>query len=121
MCVSSPRTQKSTISAHGRLGVKFQAGDLPASSCTPELLEVLRTNTIVVQLVCYPTDDFLERRAHNALVHDEESQKYLPTTLSQKISLVTQVKQTVQGGEWPTTNFVQGLWTTTLSVALSLS
>ena len=87
---------KSTIRALRALAVKFQAGDLPESSCSPDLLEVLRTSTIAVQLVCYPTDDILERRAQNALDHDLENNVYLPTTISQKILLVRQVKQTVQ-------------------------
>ena len=91
---------KSTIRALSALAAKFQAGDLPESSCCPNLLEVFRTSSIAVQLVFYPTDDILERVAHNAHAHDEENNEYLPTTLSQKIKLVMQVKQTVPGGDW---------------------
>ena len=91
---------KSTIGALLALLGKWKANELPEESCSPDLLEVLRTSTIAVQLVWYPTDDSLERQAHNALAHEDESNKYLPTTLSQKIGLVWQVKQTVQGGEW---------------------
>ena len=91
---------KSTIQALCALAEKFKAGGLPESACSPHLLEVLRTSTIAVQLVFYPTGDILERVAHNAHAHDEENNEYLPTTLSQKIKLVMQVKQAVLGGDW---------------------
>ena len=91
---------KSTILALNALVSKFEAGDLPADTCCPNLLEVLRTKKLVVQLVLYATDDALERIAHNAGAHDEENHDYLPTTLQQKIELVNQVKEAVLGGDW---------------------
>ena len=71
---------KSTILALNALVSKFEAGDLPADKCCPNLLEVLRSKKLVVQLVLYATDDALERIAHNAGAHDEENHDYLPTT-----------------------------------------
>ena len=93
---------KSTIQALGALAKKLQEGKLLESACCPRLLEVLRAKMLVVQLVLHESDDVLERVAHNANAHDEENSNYLPTTLSQKIKLVMQVKQAVEenGQKW---------------------
>ena len=91
---------KSTIQALQRLLASHLEGDLDEKACNPTLLQVLRTKKIAVQLVHYTTDDPLERVAHNALAHDEETNDYLPTTLSQKIELAMRVKKVVPGGDW---------------------
>ncbi len=48
----------------------------------------------------YPVDDRDVRVSWNAMVHDEESNRYSPTSIAMKVEVATKMQKKVPGGDW---------------------
>ena len=69
---------------------------------TARMLDVLTTGLRVDYLV-YPEPDDALVIAINALQHDSEQNKYVPTSLVTKVNIVLTQRSRVQGGDWQST------------------
>ena len=59
---------------------------------------------LLVDYMCYvDNNDRDAREAWQAIAHDEDSNKYRPTTLLQKVAVVRKVRARAPGGSWDET------------------
>lgn len=94
---------KSTVVALQNLFTLYEAGKLQEDACCEALLSVFKDGLPVTGNF-YPDSDFIHRLAWNTSTHDEENNKFLCSSVADKVLMVRRVAGLYPAsGKWPST------------------
>lgn len=90
-----------TVTVLQKLYNEYLAGD--EALLDPNLLRIF-TEGLEVEVLEYSEDDRDLRELWCGGIHDEENNRYMPTSIAKKVSIVHKFRQKVPGGDWEATS-----------------